>query len=59
MIYLFDDLNVIHDDVKGLGYVDDMVVMNYTLGILEKKCFDKDYLSIDRNSGINDSLIIE
>ena len=34
LTYLFDDQDVIHDDVKGLGYVDDMAVIDYALAIL-------------------------
>ncbi len=37
LTYLFDDQDVIHDDVKGLGYVDDMAVMDYALKVLEKR----------------------
>jgi hypothetical protein len=36
LTYLFDDQDVIHDDVKGLGYVDDLAVMDYALRLLEK-----------------------
>lgn len=36
LTYLFDDQDVIHDDVKGFGYVDDMAVMDYALGIMAK-----------------------
>ena len=35
LTYLFDDQDVIHDDVKGLGYVDDMTVMDYALRLIE------------------------
>lgn len=32
--YLFKEWDVIHDDVKVVGYVDDMVVMDYALWLL-------------------------
>lgn len=35
LTYLFDDQDVIHDNVKGLGYVDDMAVMDYALRLIE------------------------
>lgn len=34
LTYLFDDQDVIHDDIKGLGYIDDMAVMDYALDII-------------------------
>lgn len=34
LTYLFDDQDVIHDDIKGLGYVDDMAVMDYALNLI-------------------------
>lgn len=34
LTYLFDDQDVIHDDIKGLGFVDDMAVIDYALEIL-------------------------
>lgn len=33
LTYLFDDQDVIHDDIKGLGFVDDMAVLDYALEI--------------------------
>jgi hypothetical protein len=35
LTYLFDDEDVIYDSIPGLGYVDDMVVMDFALKILD------------------------
>ena len=34
LTYFFDDQDVIHDDVLGVGFVDDMVVLDYALNLL-------------------------
>lgn len=36
LTYLFDSQDVIHDDIVCLGYVDDMMVIDYALKVLEK-----------------------
>lgn len=37
--YLFMECDVIHDDVKVVGYVDDLIVLDYALKVLEKKVY--------------------
>ena len=34
LTYLFEDRDIIGDDVKGLGYVDDMAVVDYAFDII-------------------------
>ena len=34
LTYFFDDQDIIHDDIKGLGYVDDLIVIDRALMIL-------------------------
>lgn len=34
LTYFFDDEDLIHDDIKGLGFVDDMAIMDYALELL-------------------------
>lgn len=34
LTYLFDDEDIIHDDIVGLGYVDDMIVIDSALRLL-------------------------
>ena len=34
LTYLFDDEDIIHDDVSGLGLVDDMTIIDYAISIL-------------------------
>lgn len=37
LTYFFDDMDMIHDDILGLGYVDDTAVVEYALGLLEPR----------------------
>lgn len=34
LTYLFDEEDLIHDDIPGIGYVDDLVVIDYALDLL-------------------------
>lgn len=34
LTYFFDDEDVIHDDIHGMGFVDDLVVLDYALNLL-------------------------
>ena len=34
LTYFFDDEDVIHDDVKGIGLVDDMIILEYAIKLL-------------------------
>ena len=36
LTYFFDDQDIIHDDIKGLGYVDDLIVIDRALIILDQ-----------------------
>ena len=36
LTYLFDDEDIIHDDIEGLGYVDDMIVIDIALRLLNR-----------------------
>ena len=36
LTYFFDDQDIIHDDIKGLGYVDDLIVIDRALMILKQ-----------------------
>ena len=33
--YFFDDEDIIHDEVSGLGLVDDMTIIDYAISILK------------------------
>ena len=33
--YLFDEQDLIHDDIKGIGLVDDETVIDYALKLIE------------------------
>lgn len=35
LTYFFDDEDIIHDDVAGIGYVDDITVIDYAIRLLE------------------------
>lgn len=35
LTYLFDEEDLIHDDIPGIGYVDDLVVLDYAIDLLE------------------------
>ena len=35
LTYLFDEEDLIHDDIPGIGYVDDLVVIDYAIDLLE------------------------
>lgn len=35
LTYFFDDEDLIHDDISCIGYVDDMLVMNYAINLLQ------------------------
>ena len=35
LTYLFDEEDLIHDDILGIGYVDDLVVLDYAIDLLE------------------------
>ena len=35
LTYFFDDEDIIHDDVSGLGLVDDMTIIDYAISILK------------------------
>ena len=37
LTYFFDDQDVIHDDVLGIGFVDDLVVLDYALNLLHSQ----------------------
>lgn len=34
LTYFFDDEDIIHDDISGIGYVDDMMIIDYALKLL-------------------------
>jgi uncharacterized membrane protein YkvA (DUF1232 family) len=38
LTYFFDDQDLIHDDISGIGLVDDMTVVDYALKVLQKEC---------------------
>jgi len=35
LTYLFDDEDIIHDDVSGLGFVDDVTIIDYAINLLQ------------------------
>ena len=35
LTYFFDDEDIIHDDVSGLGFVDDVIIMDYAIDLLQ------------------------
>ena len=35
LTYLFDKKDIIHDELKGIGLVDDVTVIDYALSIIE------------------------
>ena len=35
LTYFFDDEDLIHDEIDGIGYVDDMIVMDYAMKLLQ------------------------
>ena len=35
LTYFFDDENLIHDEIDGIRYVDDMIVMDYAMKLLQ------------------------
>ena len=35
LTYFFDDEDLIHDDIAGIGFVDDMIVMDYAIKLLQ------------------------
>ena len=37
LTYLFDEEDLIHDDIPGIGYVDDLVVLDYAIDLLENE----------------------
>ena len=37
LTYLFDEEDLIHDDIPGIGYVDDLVVIDYAIDLLENE----------------------
>lgn len=36
LTYFFDDQDIIHDDIKGIGFIDDMIVIDSALNILNQ-----------------------
>jgi uncharacterized membrane protein YkvA (DUF1232 family) len=36
LTYFFDDEDIIHDDVSGLGFVDDVTIIDYAISLLQK-----------------------
>ena len=36
LTYFFDDQDIIHDDIKGIGFIDDMIVIDIALNILNQ-----------------------
>lgn len=34
LTYFFDDEDIIHDDVSGLGLIDDMTIIDYAISLL-------------------------
>ena len=37
LTYLFDEEDLIHDDIPGIGYVDDLVVLDYAIDLLDNE----------------------
>lgn len=35
LTYFFDDEDLIHDEIAGIGFVDDMIVMDYAINLLQ------------------------
>lgn len=35
LTYFFDDEDIIHDDVSGLGFVDDVIIIDYAISLLQ------------------------